>query len=277
MKEDLFAASLNTFHHWTRRLPEEKRYEWARRLALWSRGLVPQKWRAVAKNLSVINEWSGRNVDVKEVFENFALTLCDFLFPSNVKVEVEGREKAETARSAKRGVIILTSHIGNWELGGKILAGWDWPVTAVYQPYQSSALQNFIQKRRAPGLKFLAVGEGAAKGMARVLKQQEAVALLGDRPFGEEGLPVTLFGKKARLPKGPFVLACRHGVPVIPGFVIRERAGFYRGIVEEPLWPQGRSTRAVQNLMQQAVQVLQVYISRYAEQWYCFESVWPEN
>ena len=53
------------------------------------------------------------------MFRNFGLTLADFLSDGMPEVRVEGREKAEEARRAGKGVMFLTAHLGSWELGGK--------------------------------------------------------------------------------------------------------------------------------------------------------------
>lgn len=187
-------------------------------------------------------------------------------------IRVEGRDFAEAARAAGRGVLFLTSHLGNWELGGRVLAEWGWPVTAVFQPYRSRVLQGYIQRRRAGALRYLAVGRGAAHGVGKVLKNRESVVMLADRPFGEDGVPVTLCGKMARLPRGPFLFACRFGVPVIPGFMVMDEPGRYRAVMEAPLWPEGPD--GVQNLMDKMASVLEKYIAQHADQWYCFEPVW---
>ncbi len=270
----LWAASLGALHAWTRRMPEEKRYVWARKLSRAARWLFPAKWRAVESNLAVIRDFSGNRFSPEDVFENFALTLADFFSGRRPAVSVEGRERAEETRRQGRGVIFLTSHLGHWELGGRILGDWGWPATAVYKPYRSKAMREFIQKRRHNGLDYLAVGKGAAAGVARRQNQKETVAFVGDRPFGEDGAAVSLCGRETALPRGPFLFACRYGAPILPGFVIRQSPGRYRVVVEEPLWPAGRGTDAVEDLLHRMARVLEKYIARHGDQWYCFEPVW---
>jgi KDO2-lipid IV(A) lauroyltransferase len=239
--------------------------------------LFPTKRQAVKENLDIIAAWGGRRASVGRVFANFGQTLGDFLSRRHVEVRTLGRVHVENARAAGRGAIVLTSHLGNWELGGRVLQEWGWPATAVFQPYRSGRMQKFIQKRRAPGLGYLAVGRGAARGVARALERGEAVAILADRPFGEDGVPVTLCGRPARLPRGPFVFACRFGVPALPGFVLMERPGHYCVSVDEPLWPTGRGPADVQDLMDRFARVLEKYLAKHADQWYCFEPVWERS
>ncbi|HRY29807.1 MAG TPA: hypothetical protein P5079_07185, partial [Elusimicrobiota bacterium] len=160
--ETLWAASLGGLNLLTRRMGDESRYRWARRISRTARWVAPGKWYAVESNLALVNRWAGAHFQTHKVFENFVLTLSDFLSGAKPVVHVEGREKAEAARAVGKGAVFLTSHLGHWELGGRILADWGWPVTAVYQPYRSAAMHDFIHKRRSPGLRYLAVGKGAA-------------------------------------------------------------------------------------------------------------------
>ncbi|MBK6880677.1 MAG: lysophospholipid acyltransferase family protein [Elusimicrobia bacterium] len=272
MREHFWAAGLASTSALCGLLPARPRYALASRIGRAVGGFFPMKRAAVERNLAVINERSGRRFKSEDVFRNFGVTLSDFLGGRVVDIAVEGREHAEAARAVGRGVLVLTSHLGNWELGGRVLADWGWPVTAVFQPYKSRAMQRFIQKRRAPTLRYLAVGRGAAHGVGKVLKNHGSVVMLADRPFGEDGATVTLCGRPARLPRGPFLFACRFNTPVIPGFVVMDRPGHYRTIVEAPLWPEGPD--AVKNLMDKMALVLEKYLTLYADQWYCFEPVW---
>jgi len=272
--ETLVAAYLGTAHLCTKWMSDDRRHAWARRVGRVTQWAAPPKWRAVSKNLAVINAWAKTTVAPRQVFENFAITLSDFLSMAPVTVTVEGRERAEAALKKGHGLIFLTSHLGHWELGGRIVAEWGWPVTAVFKPYRSRLMQRFIQKRRAPGLKYLAVGKGAAVGVGKVLGAREVVAFLGDRPFGEDGADVRVCGKTTKLPRGPFLFACRFGAPIVPGFVVREAPGRYKGFVEEPLWPDGKDAAAVDDLLRRTAKVLETYFSRYGDQWYCFEPIW---
>lgn len=272
IQETLWAAGLSLSTGAAGVLPNRVRDRFAAGLGAAVSHLFGSKRRAVQNNLRRINAHAKTNFCVDDVFRNFGLTLSDFLSGRPVSWRVEGRERAETARALGRGALVLTTHLGNWELGGRVLSDWGWPVTAVYQPYRSRAMEKFIQSRRSPALDYLAVGRGAAIGIAKVLKRRGIVAMLGDRPYGEDGGRVSVCGSTMQFPRGPFLLAARSSVPVIPGFALMEKPGRYRVVVEEPLWAQGADP--VQNLMDKMAQVLGKYIATHGDQWYCFEPAW---
>jgi KDO2-lipid IV(A) lauroyltransferase len=275
MREFLWSLGLSAGRALARRIAPPRRYRWARRISGATARFLPSHRRAVKDNLAVIAGFSGRAYAPRDLFRNFGLTLADFLSDGlPAEVTVEGREKAEGARARGKGLLFLTAHIGNWELGGKVLAQWGWDVTAVYKPYQTESMQDFIRDRRAEGLAYLPVGKGAAAGVSRILSRGGAVAILADRPYGEEGLPVTLCGRTARMPKGPFVFAVRHGAPVVPGFVLIKGPGRYHCVVEEPLWPRGKGPAAVKDLLDRMARILEKYVVEHGDQWFCFEPVW---
>jgi KDO2-lipid IV(A) lauroyltransferase len=272
--ESLWIRGLVAARALARRLPPERRYRWAAALGRTLSRLFPGHRRAVAENLAVIGAFAGRRFSVDKVFENFGLMLADFLTDAAPEVPSSGREKAEALLRAGRGVLFLTSHLGHWEMGGRLLARWGWDVTAVYQPYRSRLLREFIQERRASGLGYLPVGKGAASGVGKILSRGGAVAVLADRPYGEAGEEVMLCGRPARLPRGPFLFAARHGAPVVQGAVLMEGPGAYRVVLEEPLEPSGKGPAAVKELLDRTARILEKYITLYAEQWFCFEPVW---
>lgn len=271
-RESVWALGLSAASRITAALPEAPRYRWAGALGRGVSRLFPSKQIAVQNNVARINAFYGTRFRAKRVFENFGMTLADFLGGQKVDLRIEGRERAEAARARGKGTIILTTHLGNWELGGRVLSEWGWPVTAVFQPYRSKSMQKFIQTKRAPGLDYLAVGRGAAHGIAKVLRRQGTVAMLADRPFGEDGGWVSVCGGPMRFPRGPFLFASRMGAPILPGFALMERPGHYRAVVEEALWPEGPDP--VQNLMDKMAQVLGKYVATHGDQWYCFEPLW---
>ncbi len=136
-RESVWALGLSAASRITAALPEAPRYRWAGALGRGVSRLFPSKQIAVQNNVARINAFYGTRFCAKRVFENFGMTLADFLGGQKVDLRIEGRERAEAARARGKGTIILTTHLGNWELGGRVLSEWGWPVTAGFQPYRS--------------------------------------------------------------------------------------------------------------------------------------------
>lgn len=204
------------------------------------------------------------------IFENFCLTLYDFFHPQDVLLDVPEREKVERCMKEKKGVLILTFHIGHWELGARVMQQWGWPVSAVYQEYRNTAMKKLIQRLRAPGVNYIPVGVRAANRVLEAFRRGDVVAMLGDHPFGEEGVPVQLFGRFVRWPKGPIVLAVKERVPIVAAAIVRVAPNTYRAFVEDPLIPQNHSRAEVHRLVQEVAFKFAKFARAYPEQWYRF-------
>jgi KDO2-lipid IV(A) lauroyltransferase len=205
-----------------------------------------------------------------KIFSNFALTLLDFFFPENVTIDVPDREKLEAIRKTHGGVLVLTFHMGHWELGARTMQKWGWPVSAVYQPYRNKRFKKVIERRRAPGVQYIPVGGKAANGVLQALQDGRIVAMLGDHPFGEAGTPVNLFGKKVLWPKGPIVLATRENTPIVIAVIVRTAPHHYTAFIEDPLIPQSKSKSEVDRLVQAVADKFGKFVTQFPDQWYRF-------
>ena len=97
---------------------------------------------AVMSNLKVV---TGASVDEKvidtmtrDVFKNFAKYLIDFFRAQKIdeeyvrtNIKIKGLHNMEKARAMGKGVIALSAHVGNWELGGAALSILGYPISAV--------------------------------------------------------------------------------------------------------------------------------------------------
>ena len=204
------------------------------------------------------------------IFRNFALTLGDFFLPEGIVVHVPERKKLEKLREQHPGILVLTFHMGHWELGARTMKQWGWPVTAVYQPYQNKSFKKSIESRRAEGVNFIPVGGNAANGVRAALRRGDVVAMLGDLPFGEEGAEVNLLGLKIIWPKGPVVLAMKEKCPIVVAVVVRTGVGEYTALIEDPILPNSRKKVDVQRITQEVADKFGKFLPLYSSQWYRF-------
>jgi lauroyl/myristoyl acyltransferase len=251
-------------------LPRSWRYPFAGFLGRTVGTLSPNMRDALRLNLNHLFKLSKSELDqnTKAIFYNFGLTLYDFFFPEGLTIDVPDKEKLTQLREKHGGILVLTFHMGHWELGARTMQQWGWPVTAVYQPYQNKKFKQVIEKRRAQGVNFIAVGTNAASGVREALRRGEMVAMLGDHPFGEEGMPVHLLGHKVIWPKGPVVLAVRENAPIVVAVIVRVGPRHYRAIIEEALIPKSKSRAEVERLVQEVANKFGKLLPQYLTQWY---------
>ncbi len=236
--------------------------------------------KTVRANLArVFPQASDREVSrlVRRIFRNYARYLVDYGrfrwvpregFGAVIPI-LEGGENLQEALDAGRGVILVTGHIGNWELGGAFFGLRGMKVNVVTLPdgsHQIDAIRQVYRGQYAIHTILLDGSPFASLEMMVALKRGEMVAMLVDRWGKADGVASTFFGGVHYLPRGPFVLSRAAGAPILPAFIVRDGT-CYRGIVEPPFVVEQDDLGAYATRVSQALERL---IRRYPEQWYNF-------
>ncbi|NQU09577.1 lysophospholipid acyltransferase family protein, partial [bacterium] len=210
-------------------LPRPLGYGLARRLADGYLLLDRRGRHCVMSNLRRIHRHGGVELSpralralARENFLNFAKYLVDFFHFLQLNqtqlhqlVDFTGaREILAAARSAGQGVIVISAHLGNWELGVAALAMEGEPIHAVALEHPNPRLNElYWTQRRKRGIRVIPLGR-AARECIRALRANEIVATVADRDFTPARDTVEFFGAPARLPTGPAKLALATGAPI---------------------------------------------------------------
>jgi KDO2-lipid IV(A) lauroyltransferase len=263
-------------------LPREVCYVIARVLAIFKFYFSRDDRKAVMYNLLPIVEEKGKiKKYTKEVFINFSYYLVDFFRYSKLNqrfikkyVKVIGLNHIHSGISNKKGIIILTAHLGNYELGAAVTSLLGFPFHAVALSHKDRRLNDFFNhQRESVGIKVIPTGV-SIKRCFSALKQGELVGLLGDRDFSRGGLKLKFFSKHAIIPRGPAFFALRTGAYIVPSFFVRESKKFYHLIFEEPIVGKDSNLEKEESTIERYISVLEKYIKKYPQQWYMFEKYW---
>jgi phosphatidylinositol dimannoside acyltransferase len=200
-----------------------------------------------------------------------------------VDLEIEGSENLRALLEDDRGGIILTAHMGNYDLGSYLMTTMlDKPLTVVRIPELDPETETYARSRREQSVANLRVEynvEPDALGLTLLdaLRGGKLVAVQGDRaPEGVAHRPLPLFGITSRIPSGPFVLSMSARRPIYPLFVVRSGFRRYRIIAHSPIEVQRTSRDRWVDLeppMQNWMTILHDSIRRYWEQWHYFEKI----
>ena len=201
--------------------------------------------------------------------------------PRSLLASRSGDERLVAASREGRGAILLTAHVGNFELGGLFLAQLGLKVAAVYVPDPSPVIEKHREDaRRMLGVRGLPIDTSpfAFLPVRKALEENTFVAIQGDRDVSGTGRRMPFFGKSASFPVGPFRLAQVSGAPIFPVFVLQEDDGRYRTIVEEAIRvPNARGVEgetAVVAALAFFVASMERTIRAYPSQWYLFTRFW---
>ncbi|MFH1312023.1 MAG: lysophospholipid acyltransferase family protein [Candidatus Eisenbacteria bacterium] len=237
--------------------------------------------RNLTSNLRIVlgdSNLSGLSRVVFRVMLNFGRGVTEvFMIPHLsdkhllANTTIEGRERLDSIVSAGRGVILVTAHLGSWELGGAALAAMGYKITTVAGTQFTRSLSPHIKAmKRARGIEVVSA-EGGTLSIVRALRRGEAVALHidGDQYLG--GITTDFFGRKTVLPRGPAGLAIKTGAAIIPAFAIRTARGKITVRIEEEIPVHGPD----ENILTASVAaVVEDRIRRYADQWCMFRLIW---
>lgn len=191
-----------------------------------------------------------------------------------------GTEHLVAARDAGRGAILLTAHVGNFEIGGFFLGTIGLKVAVVYLADPSPVVERDRKAARDRlGIRSLEMkSDFSAVKILRSLEEGYFVAIQGDRDYAGTGRRLPFLGRDVSFPVGPFRIAAASGVPLLPVFILREADGSYRTVVEAPIRveavPRGRRDEAERAAMTEFVAILERTVRENGEQWYMFSRFW---
>ena len=247
---------------------------------------------AIASNLEAVLGpcgWWERQRRIHRTFRTFAWCLSERyerLSTDRVfTVEAEGREEWQDPAGEPGGFILVTAHMGAWEVGSMIPSSRDGRcVHVVREPETDPRAQRFIEGliRRCGGELYtthFADDPQLGVDLLDALRRGEIVALQGDRPrSGGRTIEASLFGRPFALPVGPAALARAAGVPIIPVFVLREGRLRYRCLLRPAIHVAQSADR--QRDLHEALALftadLEAAIRREPYQWFCFRRLWAD-
>jgi uncharacterized protein len=224
----------------------------------------------------------------RELFTEFALKVVDLwryeagVALDNWTMHWTGWEIFQAAHARGRGVLLVTPHLGNWEIGGAYVPITGHQLLVLTQPEPDPHLTELRQAARAlRGVETLVVGEDAFAFIEIIKRLQNGatVALLMDRPATPTAVTVTLFGRPFSASIAAAELARASGCAILPGCIVRTGKG-YEGVIQREV-PYDRSrigTRAARiELTQEIMRVFEPAIQEHIEQWYHFVPIWPKG
>ncbi len=216
---------------------------------------------------------------------NYANNFSDFLrlYHMDAKelvtiTELKGMENLEKPLRKKKGVILVTAHIGNWELGSNLIACLGFPFVGIVE--SAGPVEKFYKLFKRYRVHFGTIVlslEDPSIGfkIRKLLKKGYVIGLVGDRDIVGTGIEVNFFGKKAIFPQGPAFLSLVTKSSIITGFFVRrvkEGRKIYCCYIDEAIdFKGGKDTREnIRNLTQIIANRIEREVRKYPDQWFSF-------
>ncbi len=268
----------------------------ARRIISLVMSLYRAPHRAIARNLGRVLGLPPDSAEVRRatrrMFFHLAYYWADLfrfaqLPPERLRALVVGGDPAaldplRARRAAGERIILMTAHVGNWELGAVLAGQAELPVSIVYVPDAFGEAELFRSLlRRLGSVEEIAIQPGdrfSSLPVLRAFAEGRLVALQGDRDFRDAGMTLPFFGAPASFPTGPFHLARMSGALLLPTFIAYTPDHRFEIELGEPIAVERSADREgdVRRALERWVGVLERAVRRWPDQWYTFYDFWPQ-
>jgi KDO2-lipid IV(A) lauroyltransferase len=250
---------------------------------------------AIVDNLAAVLPHESRSAlesRALATFRSYARDVIDFLralsAPSQeardlFELPAANRSFFQDLRARGRGVILVSGHYGNWEIGSVLIRRvFDLPMTVVAMSEPSPAVNRIRRQiRDSLGADTIEVRQSfdTALRIRRRLAENHMVAMLIDRHYGRDRVPVTLFDRPAWFLRTPLLMAHVTGAPVVPCFIERSEhtvPARFTPVPSRPIHVSSELPReeAIRRAAQEVADALAGRIRQRPELWYHFYRYW---
>ncbi len=249
--------------------------------------------RGYARNLSIALEKPADDPEirriVRRIFINYGQYMVDFFMLPQLSMDkvkkrfafIKGERFLKEALEKGKGAIVLSPHLGNWEIGGHMIRALDYSLGMVVMSHNTDATNALANRLRGDnGINVFEMDSSPFSGIdvLQYLRENGIVAMNGDKDFFGNGRTINYFNTEVSFPVGPVVLAMKSGADLIPAFVLKNHDGKYFGVMEEPvqLTLDGDRDTAIEENLERTARVFEKYIRDYPDQWYCPDPIADE-
>jgi lauroyl/myristoyl acyltransferase len=200
--------------------------------------------------------------------------------PKPLRLDLPQHDPIAEALRERRGAVLVTGHIGNWDIAAKTLRDYAQPINLVMARERNATTQEYVRgMRERAGVRVIYSDTSvfSALNMIRALRHNEIVAIQLDRTLGlGRTRAVPFFGAPAPFPSGPFVLARLAGAPLIPVFIPRIGTRHYEVRIGNPLVlaREQRDAYSLDRAMRTVVREFEAIIREFPSQWFQFTPFW---
>ena len=193
--------------------------------------------------------------------------------------DVEGWSIVEDSLARGKGLIAVTGHLGNWELGGAYIAARGVRLDVIARHMANPLFDRYLTETRQQIGMNVVHDDDAVRRVPRALRAGHAVAFLVDQ--GVVGLASTwvpFFKRLAKTPRGPAVFALRLGAPIVFGVALRQPSGRFRLSFERiDATSTGDLERDVDRIVAEYTAVLERWVRRAPEQYLWHHRRWKHQ
>ena len=245
--------------------------------------------RIARRNLQFAHpHWTREKVNAisRAVFQNLGISFVEFIQTTTLtrnqllgRLRVVGLEYLQAALENKKGVILVSAHLGSWETGLLFMCCHvQQPIIGIAKKIRFAPVNRWLLRMRSQyGLRIV-YKKGALPEMRRMLRQGGVVGLLVDQSRKSEGVDVNFFGHRVTATPAAAFLSIRCQSPVLPIFCVRQPSGRLVLMVQPALEMKrtGDLRADIQANTQMITDVVEEFVRRYPDQWFWVHKRWKK-
>jgi len=243
--------------------------------------------QAVEDNLKIVFKTDHvPGTQVRSVFRNFGKYLLEFFtFTKNLRpefietnVHIKNIEYLNEVLQKGKGGIVISAHIGNWEMGGVVLPMLGFPLSVVALAHKDPRVNALFNAQREAFGAMVIQTDVAVRRVVEHLQRNRLVAILADRDFGNRGIMMDFFGHQTMIPKGAAFFSMKTGAPIVPIFILRTDINHFEFNIYPPIkpphLPDGKiMDEAAKDYIQKYLTIIEDEIRKNPTQWLLFREL----
>ncbi len=203
-------------------------------------------------------------------------------FRSKFTFDFEGEQYLREMAAGNSGCLLISAHLGNFEMAGHMLERLDSSVNIIMLDAEYQRIKNYLSSITQKSFHVIAIREDNAHvfEINTALENKEILCIHGDRFLeGSKTLEIEFLGEKARFPTGPFYLAMKFGIPVSFVFAMKERKSHYHFYATPPKHYQQQGNPAsrdemLKTIIQDYINQVEQKLRQYPDQWFNYYNFW---
>ena len=229
----------------------------------------------------------GRMASLLKIYRNYYLlgqSIIDKVvvmsgIKNNFTYNFDGEENLREIVSLKKGGLLLSAHIGNWDIAGHLFKRLDTPIHIVMFDGEQEKIKEWLASvtgKKNVNIIVIKNDLSHIYQISEVLKNNELVCLHADRFLeGNKTFSADFLGANARFPMGPFVLASTFKVPVLYVFAVKENNRHYHFFASSiKNYDYLEKEKVMQEMLLEFTREMEIKVKRYPEQWFNYYNFW---
>ncbi len=199
--------------------------------------------------------------------------------PNKFTYDFDGEENLVKIIQGGKGGILISGHIGNWEIPGHFLNKFNVPINILLLDAEHAQIKDYLENVTGGRVVKVIVIKNDMSHIYQIgdaLANGELICMHADRFLsGNRTLRFNFLGREAQFPVGPFILASTFGVPVSYVFGIKETDTHYH-LFGSPvkIFPKSKDDAALRQNMQEYVDTFEKMVLQYPHHWFNYHDFW---